>query len=156
MAQADAEHTGVVTPPPVIYVVGILLAAGLDWLWSLPVMAGEVALWTGVVLVGLGVVVNAWGVITLHRANTAIHPSHAATRMVAEGPFRFSRNPLYLGLNLVFIGLTLVINTVWGFVFFVPVLLIMHFGVILREEAHLRARFGDEYERYCRGVRRYL
>ncbi len=33
---------------------------------------------------------------------------------------------------------------------------VMHYGVILREERYLQRRFGAEYERYKASVRRWL
>jgi protein-S-isoprenylcysteine O-methyltransferase Ste14 len=73
-----------------------------------------------------------------------------------SGPFRFSRNPLYLALTLLYLGLTLALNTWWGIVLLVPVLIIMHWGVILREERYLEQKFGESYRQYRSKVRRYL
>ena len=38
----------------------------------------------------------------------------------------------------------------------VPLLLVMHYGVILREERYLEGKFGDAYRQYRSKVRRYL
>ena len=70
--------------------------------------------------------------------------------------FRFSRNPLYLSLTLLFTGLSLVMNSLWGLVVLVPVLVVMHVGVIRREERYLEAKFGESYRQYCSEVRRWL
>ena len=37
-----------------------------------------------------------------------------------------------------------------------PVLIVMRFGVIGREERYLEARFGDAYRAYCSSVRRWI
>src|SRR4029434_8133859 len=78
------------------------------------------------------------------------------TAIVASGPFRFSRNPLYLALTLLYLGLTLAFNTWWGIVVLVPVLIIMHRGVVQREERYLEQKFGETYRQYRSKVRRYL
>ena len=44
----------------------------------------------------------------------------------------------------------------WLLLLTVPVVLVMHHGVVLREEAYLERKFGDEYLRYKAGVRRWL
>jgi protein-S-isoprenylcysteine O-methyltransferase Ste14 len=59
-------------------------------------------------------------------------------------------------VTLLYLGLTLVINTLWGFVLLVPVLAIMHGGVVLREERYLEQKFGEAYRQYCSSVRRYV
>ena len=61
-----------------------------------------------------------------------------------------------MGLRVTFIGLSLVLNTLWGVLVLVPVLVVMHDGVILREERHLEAKFGEPYRQYRALVRRYL
>lgn len=156
MAQADAEHTGVVMPPPVIYALAFALVLVLDRLWPVAIVDHAAAWWTGIILLALGVATNGWGVYTLHRGNTTFHPNHPASRLITAGPFRFSRNPLYIGVNLAFIGLVFLVDSLWGLLVLVPVLLVMHYGVIRREEQHLAARFGDEFRQYRSRVRRYL
>ncbi len=47
-------------------------------------------------------------------------------------------------------------NTWWGVFLLVPVLIVMHLGVILREERYLEQKFGETYRQYCSKVRRYL
>ncbi len=38
----------------------------------------------------------------------------------------------------------------------VPTLMVMHYGVISREEQYLQSRFGEEYLRYKASVRRWM
>ena len=47
-------------------------------------------------------------------------------------------------------------HLVWVLVDLVPVVLIVHFGVILREERYLAAKFGQTYLDYKRKVRRWV
>ncbi len=72
------------------------------------------------------------------------------------GPFRFTRNPLYVALDILFIGLSLEVDMAWGWVMLVPLLVVMHYGVIRREERYLERKFGDAYRAYRARVRRYL
>jgi protein-S-isoprenylcysteine O-methyltransferase Ste14 len=37
-----------------------------------------------------------------------------------------------------------------------PILLLMHFDVVLREERYLTRKFGETYRQYCSHVRRYF
>ena len=92
----------------------------------------------------------------MRAAGTNVRPSLPATAIVTTGPFRFSRNPLYCSLTLLYLGLTAIFNTWWGLIVLVPLLLVMHFGVVLREERYLERKFGDTYRQYRMSVRRYL
>lgn len=89
-------------------------------------------------------------------AGTHIDPTLPTTAIVASGPFHFSRNPPYMALTLVYLGLTFLANTWWGRVMVVPLLIVMHRGVVLREERYLEQKFGESYRAYRRKVRRYL
>jgi protein-S-isoprenylcysteine O-methyltransferase Ste14 len=61
-----------------------------------------------------------------------------------------------VALTLLYLGLSLAVNTGWGFFALVPLLLVMHYGVVLREERYLEQKFGETYRQYRAEVRRYL
>jgi protein-S-isoprenylcysteine O-methyltransferase Ste14 len=61
-----------------------------------------------------------------------------------------------MALTGVFLGLTLMVDTWWGVGALAPLLVVMHYGVVLREESYLEAKFGDAYRNYRINVRRYL
>jgi protein-S-isoprenylcysteine O-methyltransferase Ste14 len=92
----------------------------------------------------------------MHAAGTNVNPALPTTTIVTSGPFRFCRNPLYGALTLIYLGLTFAFNTWLGMVLLVPLLVIMHFGVVLREERYLEHKFGEAYRLYRSRVRRYL
>jgi protein-S-isoprenylcysteine O-methyltransferase Ste14 len=63
---------------------------------------------------------------------------------------------MYLGLLLVLAGIALATDGPWLLAQLVPLGLLLHFGVVRREEANLERRFGDAYRQYRRRVRRWL
>jgi len=75
--------------------------------------------------------------------------------LVTGGMFRLSRNPIYVCFDTFFIGLFLVHRNIIIAVAVIGFALLIH-RQILREEAFLRKHYGDEYEAYCKKVRRYL
>jgi protein-S-isoprenylcysteine O-methyltransferase Ste14 len=155
--QQTEDKAGVITPPPLIYLSGILIALALDrWWWHCPIFRSTEWRWSGLVLVVAGVALITAGRRALLAAETNINPFKPTISIVTAGPFRFTRNPLYVGVTLIYCGLTLVSNTWWGFVLLVPVLLLIHFGVVAREERYLERKFGDSYRQYRARVRRYL
>lgn len=152
----ESSHPGVICPPPLIYGAGILAALALEWIWPMPFGPYTAAIWVGGALVLLGLAVNLWGAWSMTRARTPISPYRRVEAIVEAGAFRWSRNPLYVGLDLIFVGLFIWLGNPWGIAVFIVVVLVMHYGVILREERYLEARFGQTYTDYRGRVRRYL
>src|SRR6266850_237367 len=151
----EADNAGVIVRPPVLYAAALVALLVLRWLWPLPILPRG-GLWPGLVLVALGVGILIWGRRTLLAGGTNVDPSLPATAVVTSGPYRLSRNPLYVGLALVYFGLTLALDSWWGIVLLVAVLIVMHRGVIQREERYLEQKFGDGYRQYRSTVRRYI
>ena len=152
----STDKPGVVVPPPLLYGGAFVVLLVLRWFWPMPIFGHAVALWLGLALLVPGIGMAAWGIRTMQAAGTNVNPALPTTAIVKSGPFRFSRNPLYLALMLLYLGLTLAFNTWWGIVLLVPVLIIMHCGVVLREERYLEQKFGETYRQYRSKVRRYL
>jgi len=150
-----ADNAGVIVRPPLLYAVALAAMLALRWLWPLPIFSGA-AFWPGLALVALAVGLPIWGRQTLGTGGTNVDPSLPSTAVVTSGPYRFSRNPLYMGLTVVYLGLTLALDTWWGIILLALVLIVMHRGVIQREERYLDRKFGDGYRQYRAAVRRYL
>jgi len=94
--------------------------------------------------------------VNFKRAGTNVHPSEPATAIVRGGPYRFTRNPMYLALTLLQVGVAFLLNDAITILFAATLALILHFGVILREERYLEAKFGEEYLALKRTVRRWI
>ena len=92
----------------------------------------------------------------METAGTDVNPSLPATTLVIDGPFRFSRNPMYVARTILYLGLGLLMNALCVLAALVPLLLVMQYGVITREERYLEAKFGDAYRQYRSTVRRWL
>jgi protein-S-isoprenylcysteine O-methyltransferase Ste14 len=153
---SSSDNAGVIARPPLIYLSALLIALVCQALWPLPILESRAGLWPGVAAVALGVGNAIWGRRTMQAAGTNINPSLPATAVVTSGPFQYSRNPLYVSLTLMYLGLTAAFNTWWGVVLLVPVLVVMHVGVVLREERYLEQKFGESYRQYRSNVRRYF
>ena len=92
----------------------------------------------------------------MRRAGTNVRPDQPATTIVMGGPFRFTRNPLYVGTTGLYVGVALLVDALRPLVLLVPLLAIVEWGVICREERYLEAKFGDAYRTYRARVRRWL
>ncbi|MDP3546549.1 MAG: isoprenylcysteine carboxylmethyltransferase family protein [Phreatobacter sp.] len=142
--------------PPLIFVASLALGYGLNALAPVALPLPGLAKLVGALGLGAGLALILCASSTLSRAGTAILPHHAATRLVTAGPFAWSRNPIYLGELLLIAGLGGVEGSLayWiaGVVF---VLAMTHFAIV-REEAHLAARFGEQWQTYAARVRRWV
>ena len=152
----ESDHPGVVVLPPILYGGVFAAVLLLRWFRPLPIFEPAALLWPGVVLslVAIGVLIA--GRRAMEAAGTNVNPMLPSTAIVTSGLFRYSRNPLYVGLTLLYLGQTLAFDTWWGIALLAPLLAIMHFGVVLREERYLERKFGEPYRAYRARVRRYL
>ena len=152
----SADHPDVVALPPLLYLAAFLVVLLLRWIRPWPILPPHLVPWVGIGLLLVGLAIGIPGRLALRSAGTSVKPTQPTTAIVMRGPYRFTRNPLYVGLTCFFVGLTLAFDTGWGFVVLVPLLVVMHFGVVRREESYLERKFGEEYRQYRGRVRRYL
>jgi protein-S-isoprenylcysteine O-methyltransferase Ste14 len=152
----STDKPGIVAPPPLLYAGAFVVVLVFRWFRPMPIVGGAAAVWPGLACVALGIGLATWGRRTMQAAGTNINPYRPSTAIVTSGPFRYSRNPLYLALTLLYVGLTLAFNTWWGIAVLVPLVIVMHTGVVLREERYLEQKFGESYRQYRSEVRRYL
>jgi protein-S-isoprenylcysteine O-methyltransferase Ste14 len=150
------ETAGVVAPPPLILLGAIVVATALKRLWPLPLVAAGGPKAAGVVVAAVGLGLELAAIREMRRAGTDVQPWRPTKALVTGGPYRWSRNPIYVGLLVLQLGLALLLNDAWVAIMIAPVALVLHFGVVLREERYLSARLGADYVRYRDSVRRWL
>lgn len=149
------DSPGVVVFPPVLF--GATLVAGLilHWLRPVAVLPALVARLVGiVVLVASGLLVRS-AEAAMRRAGTDPRPDHPSLAIVTDGPFRFTRNPMYVGTTGLYVAVSLLVNALWPLVL-LPMLAVLHWGVVRREERYLEGKFGEPYRLYRLRVRRWV
>jgi protein-S-isoprenylcysteine O-methyltransferase Ste14 len=151
-----ADSPGVTFPPPFIFLGFLAAGAVLDRLWPVGFGVGAWQPWAGGVLIVLGLALMTAGMMKFRRAGTNVPPNQPALVLVTDGPWRYTRNPLYLSLTLVQLGIGIAANSIWIVVLVIPVLFIIRYAVIAREERYLEAKFGEPYRRYKASVRRWI
>ena len=110
----------------------------------------------GAAVMALAVGIDLWALKTLHDGKTTVLPNRGSSHLVIRGPFKYSRNPIYFANLVLLFGAGLYSGNAW-FLIAVPLnALATQFLAIRREENHLLAQFGYQYEMYCRKVRRWV
>jgi protein-S-isoprenylcysteine O-methyltransferase Ste14 len=139
-----------------------LLIASLMWAASAAVPAWRVEVpgreFATLALVALAGTVGLAGLRAFRLARTTSNPLRPdrASALVTTGIYRRTRNPMYVALAIallawvVWLGHALAVPGVAAFVAW------MNRFQIAAEERALRALFGEEFERYCRDVPRWL
>ena len=72
-----------------------------------------------------------------------------------DGFYRYSRNPMFVGVATAQVGFFLALPSVFSALCLLVGWLTLR-RQVLAEEAHLAAKFADDYQRYRRNVRRWL
>ena len=151
------DNPGVIAFPPFIWLANAVISALVHFfLIQPPIMSYSACLVCGIVLVILAPILALWALVTMKAAGTNVAPAKPALTIVRGGPFRFTRNPMYLALCLLQVALGFFLNDWITLLFVVPLALILHYGVILREERYLTTKFGEPYLQLKRQVRRWL
>lgn len=92
----------------------------------------------------------------LRRVGTSTNPVDDPTELLASGMFAFSRNPLYLSYVLAVLGCALLGGSWAALICPLACFSVLNWLIIPMEEHAMLRVFGQEYERYCRRVRRWL
>jgi protein-S-isoprenylcysteine O-methyltransferase Ste14 len=154
---SDAKDTaGILAPPPVIYLICLLIGLGLEALWPLPLLPRSVQYGAGAAVIALSGLLILLVFRAFSKAETSIDPYKPTTAIITGGPFAYSRNPAYVALTLLFVGIAVAVDGIWLLAMAVPAVLTLHYFVVLREEAYLERKFGEDYRAYKLAVRRWL
>lgn len=153
---SDARPRSLLDIPPLYFALAILLMVLMHRVLPIVDLVDPPRSRLGWVIVVAGVALAAWGRQRFARAGTNVVPFSPSTALVTDGPFRFTRNPMYLGMMLVLFGGFVIAGSL-GSLIVLPVFFwwIRH-RFVLREEEHMRAHFGEDYEAYKRRVRRWI
>lgn len=143
-------------PPPLL----LLIAIALSYLVSImfPALQFNDVSFTvvGLTLIPVGTLLVLWAGNTLMQQKTTTHPKRKPSKLVANGPYSWSRNPMYLGFLLITMGTALLFANVLAFVG--PVLFFGFIStfIIPLEESMLTKGFGKSYASYKKKIRRWV
>ncbi|MDH2432538.1 isoprenylcysteine carboxylmethyltransferase family protein [Pokkaliibacter sp. MBI-7] len=146
-------------PPP----LQALACAALAWAVHHWTGTGQLWLvtvphWLTALLASLGLAVDLFAVWHFHRAATTVNPlrPERTSTLVTHGIYRYSRNPMYLGMTLLLVAWCLWLGNLISLMTVALFVWVVTWLQIVPEEQILAQRFGDEFRRYQREVRRWL
>jgi len=157
MTDSVPDNPGVIARPPRLYLSFMAAGFALDWWRPIALIPEQ---WLQYVLGGM--LITAGGAISSSafkrfiRAGTNIPTPLPTTALVTDGIYGISRNPIYVSMSLIHAGIAVAADNIWLLGLLVPLLIVMRYGVIAREEAYLERKFGDPYVAYKSKVRRWL
>jgi protein-S-isoprenylcysteine O-methyltransferase Ste14 len=155
----NRDTAGVIAPPPLLALAAVVFGLLLDGLFPAYVLTVlltfDVRLLLGLTLMALGLVLVVAANLAFRKAGTHAEPWKPSTAIVTTGVFAWLRNPMYVGGTVALIGLAILLASDWLVVTTIVMTLVIHLGVVRREERYLAAKFGDAYRDYCARVPRY-
>lgn len=160
MANATDPRGGarVRLPPPLVFLLLIGAGVGLRYLVVPPPLPGSRAVQfaVGGAFVVLALFIGGSAVGLFKKSGQDPAPWKPSPSLVLQGAYRFTRNPMYVSMVLVQIGIGVVLDNLWIVVGAAFGIVIVHYTAVLREEAYLEEKFGDDYRQFKKRVRRYL
>lgn len=130
-----------------------LLVIGWEWLWTggLP----RVQPWGAPFLAWGYLQYKLIGIYRIGRGGGGPGMRTLPERLVATGPYAWSRNPMYLGHIVFLIGLAVTFRSFFAAALTAATVVWFHRRV-RRDETRLRAHFGQPYADYCTRVPRWI
>ena len=83
-------------------------------------------------------------------------PQTETNKIIKSGIYAYSRNPIYLCFVLFHFGMFLTFENTMYFLCSIGLFFWLNNFVIYEEERYLKDKFGDEFERYCISVKRWI
>lgn len=157
MVKRSPDSPDIVVLPPVL--VGGTLIAGLIIhfaVWRVALLPTMVARIVGVTIIVASGIFSLLARRAMLRVGTNVFPTKPSLALATDGPFRRTRNPLYVGAIGGYLGVAISVNAAASLLLAVPMIWILHRGVVLREEQYLARKFGDEYRAYQSRVPRWF
>lgn len=154
----DRETADIVAPGPWIAFGALALGLTLDamfWIGMLARTPSPLRSALALLLVSFG----GWMVfranVAFRRADTAFQPWVPTSSLATGDVYAWTRNPMYQGFLILVLGLAMLFRSDWTLLLFPAAAMLVHYGVVLREERYLARRFGEPYRAYLAAVPRY-
>jgi protein-S-isoprenylcysteine O-methyltransferase Ste14 len=146
MTDSSRDTPDVIIFPPLIPLSVLVVGVVLNFFIPLGLLAhvlflGRIVVGVIAFVVGIGLVIGANRIF--RRIGTNARPSQPTLALATTSMFTRTRNPMYVGGSLVLLGVAIGFALDWVLLLLVVSLLLVHYGIILREERYLERKFGE-------------
>ena len=128
----------------------------LHWTIPLRLISNGTLFLFGVGFMVLGIMIAIGAEAQFRRAQTTVDHRGRATKLVADGWFKYSRNPMYLSLVILLTGAWLALGSISPLLGILIFVFLTERWYIMPEEKRLIAAFGEQYKSYQMRTRRWL
>ena len=144
--------------PPIWSLIYVLIATGISSWLGWPRVPGLPLVALGIAVVIAGLILPVWAIFLFRREGTEVSPTSPSNRkLVAAGPYRFTRNPMYLGSVILTLGIAIWVGAVPMLIVPLVVFATANWIHVPFEETKMRRQFGPTYDDYyVGGVQRWL
>lgn len=157
MSNIQSESVNIIAPPLILYIGTLVTGLILHAVLPQPILSSTFVFQIiGTFFLIMSGAFARWAFVTMRRIGTSANPHKQSKVLVTSGPFQLSRNPIYLAMTGLYIAVTLIFNSLWLLVLLMPLLAIMQWGVIFREERYLSKQFGKSYSAYKASTGRWF
>ena len=152
------EVPSIIAPGPWIAFSALGLGLAFDMLNAFRVIGYIPGLTRKVIALAL-IALGAWYIlranVIFRREQTPFQPWRPTRIIAAQDIYAHTRNPMYQGFLILVLGLGVLLRSDWTVLFLMPATMLIHYGVVMREENYLDRRFGEAYRTYKAAVPRY-
>jgi protein-S-isoprenylcysteine O-methyltransferase Ste14 len=115
-------------------------------------------LWAIVILIVMlsGLILRTWAILTLGSYFTMHLSIQRNHKVIRNGPYKYFRHPSYVGAFLTYMGTSIFLHAWFSVIVAGIVLPLAWFRRIQYEEKMLIEEFGEEYQSYCKSVKRAI
>jgi len=86
----------------------------------------------------------------------SLPPEKRGKILVKEGPYKYIRHPSYMAKIFFLLPSLAFFFQVWLPILSIPLLLLLWYPALIKEEKELKKSFGDEFKRYCQKTGRFF
>lgn len=150
------DKTDFLIPPFALFYIYLVFAGAFHWPSVIlgTLFASVATTWLGVAFCVAALVVMFLALVSFGTSFRIGIDEDAPDRLVTSGIFSVTRNPIYVAFGFLLVGEFLIFPS-WILLLYIAAGFALFHRQVLREEAFLAAHYGQEYQAYCRRVRRY-